>query len=52
MAIRGVSSGRLSSTIGSDAEPDADGPGRLLECAATNGPLGISSPVKLKSTLL
>ena len=47
MAIGGVSSGVLSSTNGSDAEPDDSGPGRLLEWAATDGPLVNSSPVKL-----
>ena len=52
MATGGVSSGVLSSNIGSDADPDDDGPGRLLACVATDGPLGTSSPVKFKSTLL
>ena len=52
MAIRGVSSGALSSNIGSDADPTDDGPGRLLACVATDGPLGTSSPEKPISTLL
>ena len=42
----------LPSKIGSDADPDDDGPARLRAGVATDGPLGTSSPVKLKSTFL
>ena len=46
MAIGGVS------TIGSDADLNDECPGRLLAWVATDDPLGTSSPVKFKSTLL
>ena len=52
MATGGVSSGLLSSTIGSSAESIVDGPGRLLFRVVTDGPLGTSSPVTLESTKL